>query len=131
MEKYCENCGTKNAEGSKFCTGCGKALTLSSVQPTMVVNNFAPTRAQATPRNSNGKTLLLVAAILNWIFYAIIAISTAGVGLLIGAWLIPMTIFTHKACNDNRKHVALGVCTLLFINLISGILILCAGGEDE
>jgi hypothetical protein len=40
------------------------------------------------------------------------------------AWLIPMTIASKKAIGDGQDHIALGVCTLLFSNLLSGIFIL-------
>jgi len=35
-----------------------------------------------------------------------------------------MTINIHKGARDRYKHTALGVCTLLFCNIISGILML-------
>lgn len=44
------------------------------------------------------------------------------------AWLIPLTIMSKKVANGSGANsVALGVCTLLFSNLISGILLLVAG----
>jgi hypothetical protein len=35
-----------------------------------------------------------------------------------------MTINIHKGARDRYKHTGLGVCTLLFCNIISGIFIL-------
>lgn len=41
------------------------------------------------------------------------------------AWQIPMTVMMKKyADGKTSKSVALGICTLLFCNLISGILLL-------
>ena len=64
------------------------------------------------------------AAILNWVTLAIFIVGTGGFGIIAAAWFIPMTILTHKAAKGPYKHTSLGVCTLLFCNIISGILML-------
>lgn len=73
--------------------------------------------------------MYVAAAIINWVVFGLIVVSTFGIGLIAGAWFIPMTIKMHKAATDGYKHTALGVCTLLFCNLISGILILVEDGK--
>lgn len=46
------------------------------------------------------------------------------------AWCIPMTISVHRKLRDKQPiSVAFKVCTLLFINLVSGILLLCMKDE--
>ncbi|MDR1773956.1 MAG: hypothetical protein LBR30_03665 [Clostridioides sp.] len=43
------------------------------------------------------------------------------------AWMIPMTVSSYRAYKGIRPNtVALGVCTLIFFDLIGGILMLCA-----
>jgi len=64
------------------------------------------------------------AAVLNWITLALVAVGTFGIGLIAAFWVVPMTILIHKGSKGPYKHTALGVCTLLFINIISGILML-------
>ena len=64
------------------------------------------------------------AAILNWVTLAIVIVGSGGFGIIAAAWFIPMTILIHKAAKGPYKHTALGVCTLLFCNIISGILML-------
>jgi hypothetical protein len=64
------------------------------------------------------------AAVLNWITLAIVAVATFGIGLIAAFWFVPMTILIHKGAKGPYKHTALGVCTLLFCNIISGILML-------
>ncbi|AHI52433.1 hypothetical protein [Spiroplasma culicicola] len=39
-------------------------------------------------------------------------------------WTIPMTIKSKKIIGDGQEHVAFGVCSLFFTNIISGILTL-------
>ncbi|MBM9461763.1 hypothetical protein JK386_17870 [Nocardioides sp. zg-536] len=74
------------------------------------------------PPPSSG--LYVAAAILNWITLASLTAATCGFGIIAAAWYVPMTICIHKAARDRRKHTALGVCTLVFCNLIAGILML-------
>lgn len=48
------------------------------------------------------------------------------------AWSIPMTVHMKKiADGDARNSLAFSICTLLFCNIISGILLLVVGGYDE
>jgi len=62
--------------------------------------------------------------ILNWVFFGLVVVATLGIGVIAAAWVVPMTIATKKAENDGRKHTALAICTLLFVNIVSGILML-------
>lgn len=42
-------------------------------------------------------------------------------------WWIPMTVHTYKIYKGSKPNtVAFGVCTILFLNLVSGILLLCS-----
>jgi hypothetical protein len=79
----------------------------------------APT-AIAPVATDNDKTLHLIAFIFN-------IISTVSVGwtLIPLAWMLPMTIISYGIYKGTKKNTtAFGVCTLLFVNLISGILLL-------
>jgi len=76
----------------------------------------------ATTMTDGDKTLRLVAFILN-------LITTISVGWLIIplAWMIPMTVISYGIYKGTKHNtVAFGVCTLIFLNLISGILLLCS-----
>ena len=64
------------------------------------------------------------AAILNCITLGVIIVGTLGIGVIAAAWFVPMTILIHKGARDPYKHTGLGVSTLLFCNIISGILML-------
>lgn len=76
------------------------------------------------PPGSATRGMYTAAAILNWVTLAIVIVGSGGFGIIAAAWFIPMTILIHKAAKGPYKHTALGVCTLLFCNLISGILML-------
>jgi hypothetical protein len=74
--------------------------------------------------NSTPRGLYTAAAIINWVVLGIVIVGTLGFGIIAAAWFIPMTILIHKGAKGPYKHTALGVCTLLFCNIISGILML-------
>jgi len=100
----------------------GDAVARSS-DPT--VSNVQPTYPVAYSGSSSGtRGMYTAAAVINWITLAIVSVATFGIGLIAAFWVVPMTIAIHKGAKGPYKHTALGVCTLLFINIISGILML-------
>lgn len=78
----------------------------------------------ADARSQRPSGMYLAAAIINWVVLALEVLFTCGFGLIAAAWFVPMTTFIHKGASDNQKHTALGVCTLIFCNIVSGILML-------
>lgn len=64
------------------------------------------------------------AAVINWVTLGIVNVFSGGLGLIAAAWFIPMRTFIHKGAKGPYRHTGLGVCTLLFCNIISSILIL-------
>ena len=112
-------------------------------QPGQPINPQQPGQVYATPYNNNtpapayqgsarypmtetDKTLRLIAFIVN-------IITTVLVCWLIFplAWMIPMTVVSWGIYKGKRKNtVAFGVCTLLFLDPISGILLLCSTKDE-
>ena len=83
-------------------------------------------QAPAVPAN-NDSTLRLIAFIFN-------LISTIGAGWLIIplAWMIPMTVTSWGIYKGTKKNTtAFGVCTLLFVSVVSGILLLVSTRDDS
>lgn len=68
--------------------------------------------------------MYVAAAVINWVVLGILVLTTCGIGIVAAAWYVPMTVYIHKGARDGYKHTSLGVCTLLFCNIISGILML-------
>lgn len=80
----------------------------------------------STPKQDTDTVLRLVAFILN-------LITTISVGILIIplAWMIPMTVISYGIYKGTKRNtVAFGVCTLIFVNLIAGILLLVSKKDD-
>lgn len=83
--------------------------------------------------SSTDSTLRLIAFVFNVLTLCSVTVSglvTFGIGLIPLAWVIPMTVVCWKVYKGERPNtVAFGVCTLLFVNLVSGILLLCSSKE--
>lgn len=77
---------------------------------------------------STDATLRLVAFILYMIeigWVVLSALATLGLSLICLAWLIPMGIHCWSVYKGQKPNtIAFGVCTLIFSNLIAGILLL-------
>lgn len=72
------------------------------------------------PQTQEDRTLRLIAFIL-----CLLSLISSGWMIFPLAWMIPMTVHVwgiYKAKSPNT--VAFGVCTLLFVNIIAGILLL-------
>lgn len=83
------------------------------------------------PQRPAASGMYVAAAVINWVVLGLLVLATCGIGLLAAAWFIPMTIQIHKGSRDRSKHTSLGVCTLLFCNIVSGILMLVEDGNRE
>ena len=76
--------------------------------------------APAQPEQSTDSTLRLIAFIFN-------IVATVSIGWLIIplAWMIPMTVVSYGIYKGTKRNtVAFGVCTLLFMSMVSGVLLL-------
>lgn len=129
--KYCQQCGNACADGAEVCPCCGVTLPSadnnSKASDLKNVNvSFTVSETQAKVLSDTDKTLRLIAFIFN-------CMSLAGFcWLLIPlAWMIPMTVVSWGIYKGTRKNtVAFGVCTLIFLNLVGGILLLCSTKDD-
>ena len=71
-----------------------------------------------------------VAANIDLIFVILITIlgiiflMNGGFFIIILLWTLPMTLAAYNIVDSEQEHVALGVCHILFFNIVSGILIL-------
>lgn len=66
--------------------------------------------------------------------FILCVISTVAMGIMIVPliWCIPMTIAVYKAYKGEKElSVGFNVCVLLFVNTISGILLLVDNSESD
>lgn len=106
--KYCTKCGAELADEAVVCPKCGCAVEGSFLAPAP-----APA-AEESPLQVVAKVFMLIALIVS------------GFALIPLCWTIPMTVHYFRA---TKEHIPVGigfkVCTLLFVNLVSGICMLC------
>ncbi len=108
--KFCTHCGAEIADEAVVCTACGcPTETAPAVSATKSDSNILKTVAK--------------------IFMLIGCIGTAFV-LIPLCWTIPMTVHYWKSV-ENKTPVGVGfkVCTLIFVSLIAGVLMLCDNEE--
>lgn len=103
------------------------AAAAQAPQPTVTVNVQQPAPAATAtpavyPMTDTDRTLRLVAFILN----LLTAIGCCWLIIPL-AWQIPMTVRSYGIYKGTKPNtVAMGVCTLIFVNIISGVLLLCS-----
>ncbi len=102
---YCTNCGNELCEQAVVCPNCGV--------PTDNYKTF--TKSNKTGLQTTIKVFLIIACVFS--------ISALFIPL---AWCLPMTmVYWKKIGSEERVSMGFKVCTLLFVNLIAGILMLC------
>ncbi len=116
--KYCPKCGRELDDEAVMCTACGEML-----------------EEKQDNRNKGLITAIKVFLIIACVtapFGSLTMSSTIEliisliVGLLPLAWCIPMTIIIFRKLKNNEPiGTALKVCTLIFVSLIAGIMLLC------
>lgn len=115
--KFCSHCGKEVNDEAIICTGCGCEI-------------------QKDNKNSNSsglknaaKIFMMVSAIslgTSAIFMFALDILLSICCLIPLVWCIPMTVtLSNKIKNNEKISTGFKVCTLLFVSIIAGILLLC------
>ncbi len=82
--------------------------------------------ASVYPMTESDKTLRLI----NFILCVLSAVACCWLIVPL-AWMIPMTVISWGIYKGTKRNtVAFGVCTLIFVNAIGGILLLCSTKND-
>lgn len=143
----CKRCGAQVETDVVFCPKCGTPTADVPVQTQPVIHR--PTGLQNT-----AKAFMVIACIIEAIsiipllffpsvlgyiayyieyYFGIVlpALMTSSIASFLIAiapllWMIPMTVsYGKKITSGEKVGVGFKLCTLLFVNLISGILMLC------
>ena len=123
--KYCSKCGAEMADEAIFCVKCGCTAE----------GELFRERAKANSAVSTVAKVFMILTLAFWGLYALIflvafsAVGMAFFGVIFFiplAWCLPMTIvYFNKTKHDEPIGVAFKICTLLFVNMVAGILMLC------
>lgn len=122
-EQFMDAPGAQQAAAANACapnTAASNASTSPAPQP--VAYNTTTVFQPASQMSSTDSTLRLIAFIFNLI--STICLSFFIITL---AWMIPMTVYSWKIYKGTRPNtVAFGVCNLIFLDMVGGILLLCS-----
>ena len=109
--KYCTHCGTEINDEAVVCPNCGCPTDLYNANSGSNINTNSNNSGLAT----TAKVFMVIGCVIS-AFYWIIPL----------AWTIPMTvIYFKKIKNGEQISTAFKVCSLLFVNKVAGILMLC------
>ena len=99
--KYCIKCGAPMPDGTEICLKCG---------------------CKTEPKAKEPSTLSSIAKA-----FMIVGCVTAGLEALLPlCWAIPMTLHYYRCLKEGKPvSTAFKVCSLLFVNTVAGILMLC------
>ena len=107
---YCSKCGAEIMDEAVICTKCGCLVEGKRV--------FIKTKEQKEKddyklKNTADIFMILALVLRCWLIIPLL-------------WLIPMRVYFNKQM-DNQQPISVEfkVCTLLFVSVIAGILLLC------
>ena len=102
--KYCAYCGAELHDDAAICMKCG---------------------CKADPARNTSDTLNTVIKV-----FLIIGCVAQGWMLIPLAWCLPITISIFNSLRDPRPiGIGMKICTLLFVNVVAGICLLCMNDE--
>lgn len=115
--KYCQYCGAEVSDDAIYCSKCGAKIGPQNHES----NNY--TVASANSSNSEKKSDSICGTIA-FVFMVLTCVAF-GFAIIPLAWMIPMTVSYYNHL-QKREPVSVGfkVCILIFVNIISGVLLL-------
>lgn len=107
--KFCTKCGAEVAEDATICLSCGVPIEQATAQQPV-----AP--APVSGITTAAKIFMILGTIATGLSLYLIPL----------AWCIPMTVIYFKKLKNNEPiGTGFKVCSLIFVSLIGGILMLC------
>ncbi len=144
--KYCEHCGAEMNDEAQFCPKCGQKVG-EDLHENTSVNTSKGERHYNNVCRKVAFGFMVFSMVCTFLAFLICVITfgnpnasaeiastskgAACIYLIPLLWQIPMTVVVFKGIKDGR-HIGLGfkICTLIFVSLVSGILLLCDSEKD-
>ena len=110
--KFCQHCGKEVNEEAVVCVNCGCAI-----KPHTELN-----AEKGSPLKTAIKVFLIISTVLGSIYFFCIPL----------AWCLPMTLnYFNKEKRGESVSIGFKICTLLFVSLIAGILMMCDNDKKK
>ncbi len=110
---FCQQCGEKNPDDSKFCSKCGAALVQTKAAPAPAAP--APAPAATGERTSGMAVAALIMGILGFLFFGLLSI----LAIIFGAIGISQT---NKDPRLKGKGMAVAGLVLGIIGIVGGVI---------
>lgn len=108
--KFCVHCGAEIHEEAVICVKCGRT-----------VESNKPVAVQPVQQSGGDDTLATVVKV-----FLILGCVSQGWLIIPLAWCLPITISIFKSLKEGRPiSTGLKICSLIFVNMIGGICLLC------
>lgn len=135
--RYCTYCGATLNDGADVCLNCGRKV---EKEPIVQQNSHEKSNNTLTTIAKVFMILTCVGCGMGGLITLINAIIFTGIAFEVSisyfvfaiiyliplAWDIPLTVHVFKASKENAPiATATKVCILIFVNIVSGILLLC------
>ena len=112
--KYCTHCGKEVLDEAVVCPSCGCKVGSTTTSNKMV-------------EEEDKKILTLLVKI-----FMIIGCIATGWSLIPLLWTVPLTVHVwRKLSNKEPIGIAVKICSLLFVNIVAGIILLCMNDIEE
>lgn len=106
--KYCSKCGEQLEDDARFCPKCGSSQE-------QVIETSQNQEIKSTDLKTVAKVFMIIGCVIS-AFYLFIPLC----------WTVPMTIYYFQSVKEHKQvSLVFKVCTLLFVSLIAGILMIC------
>ncbi len=134
---YCKHCGEEINDEAVICPKCGRIVNESKITAlTQNEYNHHYNARKSTELKKAAKIFMVISCVLNLLVFIIsFAISVSREDSFLipfltaipFLWTLPMTkhYFDCVDCIDYEISFGFKLCTLLFVNQIAGILMLC------
>lgn len=132
---YCRKCGAEVMDEAVICPKCG-CFTSEEFAKKMSTRNSSSKKSSASKKSAAEAFMIFTCFLYAIIFifciillpgqYLSLVFPSLLIILIPLAWTIPMTVIYYKRNKQNKSvGIAFKICTLFFVNTISGILMLC------
>ena len=123
MTHYCHHCGKEVENGNKFCPYCGALQDRYSddYRYEERKDEYEESKTSSSKVASEAQTGLDLAVKI----FMVLSTVAFGFAIIPLIWMVPMTIHAfHKADNNEEYGIGFSICSLIFVDVVAGILMI-------